>query len=218
MLLSRKNGLHARPPPSAVALLRRTGHPGPLSQGEGGARRRLWKPTRPGVGAASERKGSNATDATEAIELSNSARKFSLSPGERAGVRANLFLTLSFSPGDRGGEGPHNTPARSTRSPAGLARPAEMACSPEGSQPQNCWLSQRHRPRPPWNRSAPPTPQREHYAAQAEYCENAGLGYGLGREGDVPELLVPPLEPPEQMPKSRFMPATKLGSGVPTTK
>ena len=28
--------------------------------------RRLWKPTRPGVGAPSERKGSNATDATEA--------------------------------------------------------------------------------------------------------------------------------------------------------
>jgi len=53
-----------------------------LSPGERGRRsRRLWKPTRPGVGAASERKGSNATDATEAIELSNSARQFSLSPG-----------------------------------------------------------------------------------------------------------------------------------------
>ena len=85
---NRKNGLHARP------------HPGPLPQERGRRSRRLWKPTRPGVGAASERKGSNATDATEAIELSNSARQFSLSPGERAGVRANLLLTLSFSPGE----------------------------------------------------------------------------------------------------------------------
>jgi hypothetical protein len=79
---NRKNGLHARP------------HPGPLPQERGRRARRLWKTTRPGVLSPSGRKGSNATDATEAIELSNSARKFSLSPGERAGVRVSLPLTF----------------------------------------------------------------------------------------------------------------------------
>jgi len=79
---NRKNGLHARP------------HPGPLPQERERRSRRLWKTTRPGVGAPSGWKGSNATDATEAIELSNNVRKFSLSPGERAGVRASLPLTL----------------------------------------------------------------------------------------------------------------------------
>jgi hypothetical protein len=65
------------------------------------------------AGPSSVRSGMAAVwtaDATEAIELSNNARQFSLSPpvlrsitaeggGERAGVRANLLLTLSFSPG-----------------------------------------------------------------------------------------------------------------------
>jgi len=46
-------------------------HPGPLPQERGRRSRRLWKTTRPGVRAPSGRKGSNATDATEAIELSN---------------------------------------------------------------------------------------------------------------------------------------------------
>ena len=72
-------------------------HPGPLPQERGRRSRRLWKTTSPGVGAPSGRKGSNATDATEAIELSNSARKFSLSLGERAGVRASLPLTRNRS-------------------------------------------------------------------------------------------------------------------------
>jgi hypothetical protein len=81
---NRKNGLHARP------------HPGPLPQERGRRSRRLWKPTRPGVRAPSGRKGSNATDATEAIELSSSARQFSLSLGERAGVRASRPSPESF--------------------------------------------------------------------------------------------------------------------------
>jgi hypothetical protein len=76
-------------------------HPGPLPQERGRRSRRLWKTTRPGVRAPSGRKGSNATDATEAIELSNSVRKFSLSVGERAGVPRKL----SGLPSDgRGGE------------------------------------------------------------------------------------------------------------------
>jgi len=64
-----------------------------LSPEERGRRSRRWrKTTRPGVGAPSGRKGNHATDATEAIELSNSARTLSLSPGVRAGVRASLLL------------------------------------------------------------------------------------------------------------------------------
>jgi len=54
----------------------------------GGARDVCGKATRPSIGGAFERKGNNATDGTEAVELSNGARN--LSPGERAGVRASL--------------------------------------------------------------------------------------------------------------------------------
>ena len=71
--------------------------------------RRFWKPTRPGVGAPSGRKGSSPTDATEAIELSNSARKFSLSLGERAGVPRKLS-GLTF--GDANYPGPTYKRAR----------------------------------------------------------------------------------------------------------
>ena len=112
---NRNNGLHARPHPGLPAVAA-SAKAGPLPRKRGRRSRRLRRPTRPGVGAASERKGSSATDATEASELSNSARKFSLSPGERAGVPRKLSgLTLSFFPGERGrGERPRNIPARFT--------------------------------------------------------------------------------------------------------
>jgi len=69
-------------------------HPGPLPQERGRHSPRWWKPTPQGVGAVLERRSSNATDATKAIDFSTTARRFSLSPGERAGVRASLPLTF----------------------------------------------------------------------------------------------------------------------------
>jgi hypothetical protein len=51
---------------------------------------RLRKTTPLGVVAAFEPKGDNATKPTKALDLSASGRRFSLSPGERAGVRASV--------------------------------------------------------------------------------------------------------------------------------
>jgi hypothetical protein len=87
------SGFYARP------------HPGPLppafamSYGSAGRERGngsqpSWKTTPLGGGAVFERRPTNATSATQAFELSGTARNLSLSPGERAGVRASVPLAL----------------------------------------------------------------------------------------------------------------------------
>ena len=70
--------------------------PGPLPREREEHWQRSWKTMSVGGPSVFEQRRNNDTSATEAFELSRAVRNFSLSPGERAGVRANVLFLLTF--------------------------------------------------------------------------------------------------------------------------